>query len=102
MSLLKVRAESIRGLGNQSAIDTQEGRRTMTRKVQEFSASAALVELEFQERLLRALTCELDRMRKETNYGERSERENTEPMKPESSRGSGHHWGTGKEEFSCE
>ena len=56
----------------------------MTRKVQEFSASAALVELEFQERLLRALTYELDRIREETNSGERSGRENAEPMKPES------------------
>lgn len=56
----------------------------MTRKVQEFSASAALVEWEFQERLLHALTHELDRIREETNSGERSARENAESMKRES------------------
>lgn len=55
----------------------------MTRKVQEFSASAALVELEFQERLLRAMTCELDRMREETFLREQSGRENAEAAKPE-------------------
>lgn len=58
----------------------------MTRKVQEFSASAAFVELEFQERLLRAMACELDRMREETNSGERSGHENDEAMKSESQR----------------
>ena len=56
----------------------------MTRKDQEFSASAAFVELEFQERLLRAMTCELDRMREETYLREQSGCENAEAMKPES------------------
>lgn len=62
----------------------------MTRKVQEFSASAALVELEFQERLLRAMTCELDRMREETYLRVQSGCENAEAAKPEATDGERH------------
>lgn len=65
----------------------------MEKKDEQFSTGAALVELEFQERLLRALTFELARMREEGNSRTRSGRDNTEPIS-RGARDDDHHSGT--------